>query len=41
LQDNLGALTNKGYAVAVVTPEKEEKTIETIENLGITCYLYY
>ena len=36
LQENLEALTEKGYAVVVVTPEKEEKTKETTEKLGST-----
>ncbi|MDY7395466.1 peroxiredoxin-like family protein [Aureibaculum sp. 2210JD6-5] len=36
LEENLDALTEKGYAVVVVTPEKVEKTKETAESLGST-----
>ncbi|RPD99878.1 AhpC/TSA family protein [Aureibaculum marinum] len=36
LEENLDALTEKGYAIVVVTPEKVEKTKETTKKLGST-----
>ena len=36
MEENLDALTKKGYAVVVVTPEKVEKTKETAKKLGST-----
>lgn len=41
LQENLEALTEKGYAVVVVTPEKAEKTKETAKSLGSTFHILH